>query len=941
MGENTWTIESAGSYYSSGKKISLDPHFQLYVRKRKLKDALRDHPSAHTDATVSIKEKTDLASTVGSYFSQKTPIQANALTETTHPDRINLPAIGRFEYFKSLMALRSNRESLMIGIDSEWAFRGDVRRDNDMISWQAAVIHEEDLIEFVWLRVGKKSLSLEMLIGRILDYIGREPEFEKERYEHRRSVTIICHAGKADLTTFDRKSKQCKDFLKSCTDVQGGVVTLKSIYMEPRSLMDLRSNRNKVHPIKLNIADTMCHAPTKKRSLRDLGEIVNYPKLVLPAKRITTGEDIIYKQNMDLLLEDDKDLFLDYAGTDAVIALLYASAIYGYNKVMRPTITSAAADVMQKNMMAYLDISSTEEFDRVYRGLTKIGHGLIKPEGKPGFIAASSMEPMDNNGFMIHHFASQAFHGGFNGSFKIGYYPEQTHDYDLKNAYPTAMCLVPDIDWENPIRITISQRWLSLNDWRALGSVYNPFLPFFGFVRFEFPEDVAYPTIPINVDGVPIFPLKSDTIRGVYTSGVEIYLALRLGAKVWCETGYVLNTLMNEKTWEESYSLRAAVYQIVKDRSLAIDMFGKNALEEMIQKEMVNAGYGKNAQNVIQKSHWSVHDNCMKSIGCSKITNPVSACMTTSIVRALLLAALNQATELGYDNYSATTDGFISNIPLDVLSSLDLYGLAPFIHFARSYLTDGKSELFWEEKHTQNDLLNFTTRGNVSLEPGGVCAHNGCVSGYPEDSYEDRKWLAQQVLTRTGRVSSITQEWLPFKDLVAGKSFSIVTVKKHISMDYDLKRKPVRESIHDVTCTIDGKDYLIANVDTKPFTSVEEYEYFRQKKRTVSCLRDYSDWKTFWNKVDAGKSGAKPRDIDWAVLNSCVMGHRTGKWRIPALENGTVKEKLVWLNQHNDSERPYKEDDWKHAREKKRAETILPMNMLEKKLEELDTVFLV
>jgi hypothetical protein len=38
----------------------------------------------------------------------------------------------------------------------------------------------------------------------------------------------------------------------------------------------------------------------------------------------------------------------------------------------------------------------------------------------------------------------------------------------------------------------------------------------------------------------------------------------------------------------------------------------------------------------------------MEDIGCSAITNPVSATMITSIVRATLLAAQNQVESLGY-----------------------------------------------------------------------------------------------------------------------------------------------------------------------------------------------------------------------------------------------------------------------------------------------------
>lgn len=81
-----------------------------------------------------------------------------------------------------------------------------------------------------------------------------------------------------------------------------------------------------------------------------------------------------------------------------------------------------------------------------------------------------------------------------------------------------------------------------------------------------------------------------------------------------------------------------AVYQLVRDRKQAKKDHGKGSLEELILKTMVNSGYGKTAQNVIQKNTWTAFKDEMEDIGCSSITNPVSAAMITSIVRTELLS---------------------------------------------------------------------------------------------------------------------------------------------------------------------------------------------------------------------------------------------------------------------------------------------------------------
>ena len=50
----------------------------------------------------------------------------------------------------------------------------------------------------------------------------------------------------------------------------------------------------------------------------------------------------------------------------------------------------------------------------------------------------------------------------------------------------------------------------------------------------------------------------------------------------------------------------------------------------------------------------------------------------------------------------------------------------------------------------------------------GVCAHNSTKSGFESDSYDDRKWLMTKVLSRTGTVDYIEDDWTSFKEIVKG-----------------------------------------------------------------------------------------------------------------------------------------------------------------------------
>ena len=192
-----------------------------------------------------------------------------------------------------------------------------------------------------------------------------------------------------------------------------------------------------------------------------------------------------------------------------------------------------------------------------------------------------------------------------------------------------------------------------------------------------------------------------------------------------------------------------------------------------------------------------------------------------------------------------------------------------------------------------------------------------------------------QVLGRTGTVDYTDEEWTSFKDLVLGKPFVVKPETRHIRMDFDMKRKPVRGSFTTDRVIVEGQIYEIAHFDTEPFRNIEEFRLYRNKKKLTDVLRTEPDWEIFWLKLDLNATGAQPRNIEWAILNSCIMGHRSGRWDIPGLNGKTVQEKCEWINSHNTSGRKFKPSDWKNARRPERQANMLPREMLGDKLEEL------
>ncbi len=77
----------------------------------------------------------------------------------------------------------------------------------------------------------------------------------------------------------------------------------------------------------------------------------------------------------------------------------------------------------------------------------------------------------------------------------------------------------------------------------------------------------------------------------------------------------------------------------------------------------------------------------------------------------------------------------------------------------------------------------------------------------------------------------------------------------------------------------------------------------------VNVLRTMDDWKLYWIKVDSHDSGAKVRDADWAILNSCIMYHRAELCCIPKLDELRGRERNAWITSHNTSAHIFTDDD--------------------------------
>ncbi|MBR2207761.1 MAG: hypothetical protein IJ859_03035 [Synergistaceae bacterium] len=909
----------------------------------------------------------------------------------------------------SVKAMRYDIDSLTIGFDTEYV-NVNSGEERHIISYQFALYAPNDyekIHEIIFLPVNKQRLSFWRMLSWILTKYnlceaydkrdarrwwatvksGKRKKFKspEEAYEKsvlntekalllkqcdkpfqsektldggyifdpyafpKKNITLVCHFDQADLSTF-KISKSEKEILDSdiivnCSHIQGGLVSLYPICHSVKAVQ----KPNKFYHVNLNIRDTKCFAPAGQGSLKKLGEAISLFKLELPYDAI---------EHMDEYFKADPVRYFEYSINDSVICLMYSSELWGINKAMPITITAGAQKVAISTIKAYFNITDDDEFDLNYRGLCKKNYGKEKTSNARKFREKKSLEAVSDDAQLILQTSVNAYSGGFNGCFGVRYVEKLTHDYDLQQAYPTAMScvMVPDWNSDNLIIKTIEKKLLTLDEFNS------PCDLMFGDIEFEFPKNVLFPCIPINVNGCPIFPRTSAGLTKCYTSGPEMYLALKLGAKIKARRVYVVSQRIMPDS-SPSKCLYKVAEQLVKDRQIAKDHWGSKSFEQDFIKMAINSLYGKTAQNIKPKSSWNAASSMMEEIGSSKLTSPVHACLTTSITRCILISAMNQLYNLGFNCYSVTTDGFISDAPFDTLNGLDLYGFGKIFRDSRMRLT-GSHEM-WEEKHTQSSFLNFSTRGNISQDENGVCARNGLHPSYMNDKYGevdmkpggliDRYSSMHEVAVRTNRVCSHEKHFTGFKELsyhggnlTKRKDFICEGRERHLRMDFDMKRKPLETSFEQKFFTVKGvteeasvkgepqtitlpdvPNCELMSFDSVPYENVDEYKKYRKVYDGMTCLRTKTDWTKFWLKIHAVESRNTHRrhvkNVDWSILVSCVMGHRLGRWKIPALSdpNKSVKGKVEWINKFNNSGKLFTESSWKNCRRKDRAEQIV------------------
>lgn len=549
--------------------------------------------------------------------------------------RINCPQIQKYDVIIGWDSEYRNKEwDIPIENQTEQA------NYNDVVSYQYSSYsllndrYEEGII-YLYNKENKtfaERLSLSEIISEILKKLGIT------RYQSEQKVLnilLVSHFSVAEYTTLKDRDK-LNDKL---SEVQDTFCSFKSFEQSVRW--------DSTHYTKINVTwrDTYLQASDTQRSLKSLAKSIGM-------KKIEISED--YYLNMVYLLEEDKELYEEYALEDAKIALAYYCFVMDryYNVITNQLVEQepiTTSDSTVKYFIKWLENQSKNIFGQEAKWLENKIFGIEKRwKGK---VKKSALRKIDES------FACYSYMGGLNTFYRLGKYKCKENeiglDIDFSKAYVSVMADLPAIDWKQKPKtnFTIDEIIKIANQKNINYSKIGIFL-----TKFDFPKDTYQSSIAQKTEGGLIYTnegedfctwselIESIRLKGITTNDQiirgNLYEELRINDKVYLPFAEYLGHLARER-----------------------DKCPKDSFEYSYFKLMGNGFYGKLCQALEYREVFDLNGNKVP-LTPSAITCAHYASQTTGIVRSAIEVLVNTFNEWpGCKVYNATTDGIMITIP--------------------------------------------------------------------------------------------------------------------------------------------------------------------------------------------------------------------------------------------------------------------------------------
>ena len=709
--------------------------------------------------------------------------------------------------------------TLHIGFDTEYVFNPETRQ-NDILSYQSYVVLPDNtgISNIIYPPDSQKKsrLSFKEFLCQTITPLLETGVITKWPG----IINIYAHFIRADIASFANFWSDYKILLKG---IRGTVSSFKNRYgidfdeqQERRVKTEqIMFDKRTSPPRCSNVAfiDTLLITPGGM-GLAECGELLGLPKLTIPAPYSIT--------NMREYLLGDRAGFEAYALRDAEIAVRYALQVRNF----------CARELMIDRVPATIGAMAVSRFTKTLK------ENNMSPEVCLGtHIKTRELWLTEKQAFrtiknpasvpsreLFETFPINCYHGGRNECFMMGVTPsDHWYDYDLAGAYTTGLLDILTPDYGN-IR-------LSKNPDDYCGHVMG-----FALVTFRFPESVPYPSLPVRTDQYGLFfPLSGES----WATAPEIELALSLGAEMTIHNGIIVPWICDTSPHnsESTSVFLPFVQQVRENRNRHI----KGSLEEKFWKEIGNSLYGKLAQGLRAKTAFDTARGLNRSLPPSSVTQPFFAAHVTGFIRAVVGELMN-ALPSDSSVVSVTTDGFLTNCPLDKINmsgplSSRFQSLCDIVDPGSSMLTC---------KHEVSQLIAMKTRGQLTYRAiqGKPVVHaragvkppadipRSDYNDYMVDLYLNR--LPGQTLSRSTLIST-REMWLSESDLVSREQ------DIRLNLEFDFKRQPVRPAMN--------QGHLL--MFSRPWDNMEEalqqrslFDDWRQT-HTLKTLADWDDWCDF------------------------------------------------------------------------------------------------
>ena len=709
--------------------------------------------------------------------------------------------------------------TLHIGFDTEYVFNPETQQ-NDILSYQSYVVLPDNtgISNIIYPPDSQKKsrLSIKDFLCQTITPLLETGVITKWPG----IINIYAHFIRADIASFANFWSDYKILLKG---IRGTVSSFKNRYgidfdeqQERRVKTEqIMFDKRTSPPRCSNVAfiDTLLITPGGM-GLAECGELLGLPKLTIPAPYSIT--------NMREYLLGDRAGFEAYALRDAEIAVRYALQVRNF----------CARELMIDRVPATIGAMAVSRFTKTLK------ENNMSPEVCLGtHIKTRELWLTEKQAFrtiknpasvpsreLFETFPINCYHGGRNECFMMGVTPsDHWYDYDLAGAYTTGLLDILTPDYGN-IR-------LSKNPDDYCGHVMG-----FALVTFRFPESVPYPSLPVRTDQYGLFfPLSGES----WATAPEIELALSLGAEMTIHNGIIVPWICDTSPHnsESTSVFLPFVQQVRENRNRHI----KGSLEEKFWKEIGNSLYGKLAQGLRAKTAFDTARGLNRSLPPSSVTQPFFAAHVTGFIRAVVGELMN-ALPSDSSVVSVTTDGFLTNCPLDKINmsgplSSRFQSLCDIVDPGSSMLTC---------KHEVSQLIAMKTRGQLTYRAiqGKPVVHaragvkppadipRSDYNDYMVDLYLNR--LPGQTLSRSTLIST-REMWLSESDLVSREQ------DIRLNLEFDFKRQPVQPAMNE--------GHLL--MSSRPWDNMEEalqqrslFDDWRQT-HTLKTLADWDDWCDF------------------------------------------------------------------------------------------------